>query len=163
MNSIVGLWDTFNRGEVYSALERLFSYLTKNKSQVKTIINGNELIIKDAEQLFNELKILEIKHGVRELIDVLIAGLELTSEQQGKNDSKVTILLRTPQGNPKDLEIFRNMVTSWVETSDLLFMERFFKSSQALFLHMPLERGLKRKFGFRFQYKILITQKNRDS
>ena len=161
MNSIVGLWDTFNRGEIYSALERLFSYLKKSKSQVKTIINGNELIIKSAEQLFNELKILEIKHGVMKLIDVLIAGLELTCEQQ--NSSRVTILLRTPQGNPKDLEIFRNMIMSWVETSDLLFMERFFKSSQALFLHTPLERGLKQKFGFRFQYKVLINKKNRDS
>lgn len=161
MNSIVGLWDTFNRGEIYSALERLFSYLTKSKSQVKSIINGNEVIIKSAEQLFNELKILEIKHGVMKLIDVLIAGLELTCEQQ--NSSWVTILLRTPQGNSKDLEIFKNMIMSWVETRDLLFMERFFKSSQALFLHTPLERGLKQKFGFRFQYKVLITQENRDS
>jgi len=159
MNSIVGLWDTFNRGEITSALERLFNYLTKSKSQVKTILKGDELIIKDAQQLFHELKSIEKKHGVRKLIDVLISGLELTCKQQEKNTSKVTILLRTPQGNPKDLEIFKNMITSWVETSDLSFMERFFKSSQALFLHTPLERGLKRKFGFQFQYKILITKK----
>jgi len=162
MNSIVGLWDTFNRGEIYSALERLFNYLIKSKSQVKTMLKGNELIINDADQLFNELKYLEIKHGVMKLIDILIAGLELTCEQQDKNSSQVTILLRTPQGSPKDLEIFKNMIMSWVETRDLLFMERFFKSSQALFLHSPLERGLKQKFGFQFQYKVLITKKNRD-
>ena len=158
MSSIIGLWNTYHRGEVYSALDRLLRYSVKSGFQIKSMFSGVESPIKSAEHLFNQLKDFEKKEGVRKLLDILTSGLELTYEQKGEVRSKTHILLRTPEGKPEDLKAFKSMIANWVENSDLSFMERFFESSQPLFLHTPLERGLKRKFGFRFQYKILVTQ-----
>ncbi len=148
MNSIIGLWNTYNRGEVYSALDRLFSYLVQRKLEVRSTFSGTEWAIKSAEDLYNQLRGFEKEQGVGRLLDVLITGLELTCAENGKIRSKINILLRVPERIPEDLKLFRSMIANWVENSDLTFMERFFKSAQAPFLHTALERGLKRRFGF---------------
>jgi len=158
MNPIIGLWNTYNRGEVYSTLDRLISYLVRRGVKIKSTFNEARSPIKSTEELFDQLKDFEKKQGTRKLLDVLIAGLELTCEDSKKIRTKINILLRAPERSTEDLKVFRSMVANWVENSDLTFMERFFKSSQALFLHTPLERGLKRKFGYVFQYKVLIVQ-----
>ena len=159
MNSIIGLWTTYNRGEIYSALDRLLSNLAGRGFKIGSSFAGEELVIKNAADLFEQLKALEKRAGISKLLDILINGLELTCVENNKGmRTKINILLRAPERNPGDLEVFRSMVSNWVENNELTFMDRFFKSLQALFLHTALERGLRRRFGFGFQYKILITQ-----
>ena len=78
----------------------------------------------------------------------------------------MTILLRTPSDSQDSQELFKDIVVSWIEENPLSFSERFFrlpKISEDIadrYLDNPLEKLLKRKFGFHFQYKLIIQSKD---
>ena len=158
MDRVIGLWETYPRGEVYRALGRLFGDLTKRGFALRATLPNRAVPIADVDDFVRQVKDVERTQGVGSVLELLITGLQVTCQRTGHAPLHVTVLLRAPEGEQGSWHDFRSMVVNWVESSGLAFMDRCFQSTQPLFLHTPLERSLKRTFGFRFQYKILIQQ-----
>ena len=157
MDPILGLWNTYHRGEISSALEKLFRDLRHRGYQLESQLAGQRSFITNAEDLVTRLKELEQRQGVRSLLELFSAGVEVACTHRNRTQMTIHVLLRVPDRQPGDPADFRSLVANWVENNERTFMDRCFQSAQPLFLHTPLERGLKRRFGFRFQYKILMT------
>jgi len=90
--------------------------------------------------------------------------IECTAEKNQRIDIKV--LLRTPSDSDENRALFEHMVIEWVEQNPLSFCERFFRLPKITedvidrYGDCTLEQALKRVFGFRFVYKIIIDCKD---
>ena len=86
-------------------------------------------------------------------MDLLGKGLELESDPGG---SQIRIFLRLPDGRQSRKDLFKDIVSDSTIRESVNFTERYFRDRGSHFFHSHLERTLKKNFGFRFEYKIVI-------
>lgn len=161
MGWIIGGWRILNEGEVHQALKKCINILRENEFKLQADVSTEEKNLEYGRELYEVLRAFEKDHGVNDLLEVLTAGLKIECV---KNSDRITIeiLLRTPSDSEDRRQLFKDMVEAWVEENPLTFSERFFrlpKISEDIadrYLDNPLEQGLKKVFGFHFQYTIMI-------
>ncbi|MFH1519497.1 MAG: hypothetical protein ABIE75_02880 [Candidatus Omnitrophota bacterium] len=158
---IIGGWRILNEGEVHQVVKKCINILVENKFQLTTDLVIEQKEIEYGRELYEILRDFEKHHGVNDLLEVLTAGLKIKCLNHS-NRINIEIILRTPSGSEERRQLFKDMVSAWVEENTLTFSERFFRLPKVSedfadrYLDNPLEQTLKRTFGFHFQYKVVI-------
>ncbi len=168
MGWAIGGWRILDEGEVHQVLKKCINILVENKFQLITNLPTERNKIEYGRELYEILRDFEKHHGVNDLLGILTNGLKLEGV---KDSSKVTVevLLRTPSDSEERQQLFKDMVSAWVEANPLTFSERFFRLPKIgediadRYLDNPLERSLKKIFGFHFQYKVMIKYEGTSS
>lgn len=161
MGWLIGGWRILNEGEVHQAVKKCINILVENKFSLTADLAVERKEIEYGRELYEILRDFEKRHGVNDLLEILTSGLKI----EGARDADkiiIEILLRAPSDSKERQQLFKDMVSAWVEENPLTFSERFFrlpKVSEDIadrYLDNPLEQTLKRTFGFHFQYKVVI-------
>lgn len=116
---------------------------------------------------FEALNEYEHRYGVDLLLQALACG-EVEILARNEKDIKIAlqVLLRCPEDSKEHFELFKDIISTWVEEDNLTFCERFFrlpKISEDLtdrYLDNPLEHLLRKSFGFHFTYRIVIRSES---
>lgn len=161
MGWIVGGWKILREGEVHQTLKKYINILLGHEFTLKVYFLTERKSIESGRELYEILRSFEKEHGVNDLLEVLTNGLKLECI---KDQEKIIIevLLRSPSDSEESRQLFKDTISSWVEENPLTFSERFFrlpKISEDIadrYLDNPLEKGLKKIFGFHFLYKVMI-------
>jgi len=169
MSWIIGGWRILNEGEVHQDLKKCINILLEHKFTLQANLMLEKKAVEYGRELYEVLRDFEKHHGVNDLLKVLTTGgLKL---ECNKNQDKIVIeiLLRAPSDSEEREQLFKDMVSAWVEENPLTFSERFFrlpKISEDIadrYLNNPLEQSLKKIFGFHFQYKVMIKYEGTSS
>jgi len=161
MGWLIGGWRILNEGEVHQAVKKCINILVENKFRLTAELVAERKEIEYGRELYEILRDFEKRHGVNDLLEILTNGLKIESVRDA-DKIIIEILLRAPSDSQERQQLFKDMVSAWVEENPLTFSERFFrlpKVSEDIadrYLDNPLEQTLKRTFGFHFQYKVVI-------
>lgn len=166
MSWIIGKWRILKEGEIHQVIKKCINVLLKDEWDVNVCLKTETRKLGYGRELYELLRDYEKSHGISNLLELLIDGLRLEFKKDDTKIIEMAILLRTPSDSQDSQELFKDIVVSWIEENPLSFSERFFrlpKISEDIadrYLDNPLEKLLKRKFGFHFQYKLIIQSKD---
>jgi len=162
MGWIIGSWKILGEGEVHQAIKKCANILVENNFKLTANLIAEKKEIESGRELYEVLKDFEKHHGVNDLLDVLTNGLNIGCINNSSEKITIEVLLRTPSDSQERKQLFKDMVSAWVEQNPLTFSERFFRLPKVTedmadrYLDNPLEQSLKKTFGFHFQYKVII-------
>ena len=161
MGWVIGGWRILGAGEVHQVVKKCINILVEEKFTLQAHLAAERKAIEYGRELYEILREFERQHGVNDLLEALTNGLRVECSRDAERIT-MEIVLRTPSDSDERRQLFKEIVTAWVEENPLTLSERFFrlpKVSEDLadrYLDNPLERTLKRTFGFDFQYKAVI-------
>ncbi len=159
----IGQWQEYEEGTIHQTLKKCINILIESGFNVHVDLPGEKKKIEYGKQLYETLLTYEKKHGLNDLLEILTKRLEI--ECAGKEGQKldIRVLLRTPSDTEENKDLFKHMVIEWVEQNPLSFCERFFRLPKITedvidrYGDCTLEQSLKRVFGFKFTYMIIIA------
>lgn len=160
----IGDWKILGEGKVHQVLKKCINILLKNQMQIVVKFLDEHIKIENGKEVYEILRDFEKLHGVNDLLEVLLNGLNL---ECGRNSEtiEIKVLMRTPSESEEHKKLFMDMIVAWVDQSYLTFSERFFRLPKITediadrYLDNPLEKTLNKTFGFNFNYKIIIECK----
>lgn len=163
----LGYWQEYRTGQVHVVLKRLIRVLAARGFRIEAdFVIERKPLDPDAKEggLFEALKDYERQYGVPVLIEMLGRGLiKLHASKDDDLQLELRVLLRCPKDTDASRERFKDLIATWVKENPLTFSERFFRLPKITedladrYLDNPLERVLKKTFGFHFQYKLLVS------
>lgn len=157
----IGYWCSYGEGEIHQVLKKCINTLLQNKFEVLADFATEKKELTHSKALFEALKDYEKKHGVNDLLSILTSRIVLGCTKKNAQ-IRIDIFLRVPTKDKEAEDIFKDMIIEWVENNSLTFAERFFRLPKITedisdrYLDNPLEKALKKSFGYDFQYKVLI-------
>jgi len=152
MNELIGLWKTYRSGEICEILAEVIRDVTKEGKSLTTHLYDHEPI-QSLEQLSKMLSRYERQYGVQRLVGLLGRGLELNGAPEGPH---IRIFLRLPERTEEKKSFFKDLISDSTIREATHFTEEYFTKQRSDFFHSRLERSLKKNFGFRFEYKVVI-------
>ena len=167
MSWTIGTWSIMGEGQVHQSLKKCLNIvLADNTDATIDATPPLRTQIKAGREVYEAIRKYERKYGARDLIGVLSEGLEIKCSKQNGEAITLTVMLRLPSASAEQADLYRDMISEWVEADPMLFTDRFFRLPKITedvadrYLDNPLEKSLKQAFGFDFQYKILIHGEN---
>ena len=166
MDWTIGAWRILGEGQVHQSLKKCLNIILAGGADATIDIPMLKTPIKGGREVYEALREYEKTYGTRELLSTLSEGLKITCTKQSSEVITFTVLLRIPSGSAEQADLYRDMITAWVEADPMPFTDRFFRLPKLTediadrYLDNPLEKSLKQSFGFDFQYKVLIHGKN---
>ena len=152
MKGFIGLWKTYRPGEIYTVLGKLVSEIVREGKTLKLRLLHEERL-HSMDELYRVLKRYETQNGIFKLMDLLGHGLELEGEPAGP---RIRVFLRFPEGRQREKSLFKDLVAVSMTREAFSFTDRYFREQRNVFLHTRLETLLKKRFGFRFEYKVIV-------
>lgn len=163
MGWVIGGWRIFEEGTVHQALKKCVNVLLESGMRIEADLLTEKKPIEYGRGVFEALNEYEKKHGVDDLLEILIKGLKVKCFRDEELQIQIGVILRLPSDSQEHMELFKDMVTAWVEENPMTYCERYFRLPKITediadrYLDNPLEQTLKKTFGFHFNYKITIT------
>ncbi|MDP8214353.1 MAG: hypothetical protein RAO92_06580 [Candidatus Euphemobacter frigidus] len=159
----IGEWIIYTEGEVHQVLKRCLNYLWENGYSTSIKLPGGDTELKsNPAGLFDFLQAYEKEKGIAQLLSLLFKGLKINIECHKARAFEIRLIMSTPEDSEDRKTLFKDVICSWVEKDELSFSQRFFRfpkmSEDFLykFLENPLEKVLKKTFGFHFKYKVIL-------
>lgn len=162
----IGDWQDFKEGQIHQVTKRCVRLLHDNgfSTEVDFATEKKKIHFGKPEGGFFEiLKEYEQDKGIAVLLEVLIRGVVILKAKKKNCEIDLRLLLRGPEESQEKVELFKEMITSWVKEDSLSFTERFFRLPKICediadrYLDNPLEQVLRKTFGFHFKYKLIIS------
>ena len=162
----IGRWREYAEGEIHRTLRRCLELLHRNGCVVEVDFGAERKRVDTQAKnggVFELLQEYEKQHGVTVLLELLTRDvMNIQAKGTGGPTINMELILRCPEDSEQQVELFKDIVATWVQEDHLTFCERFFrlpKLSEDLtdrYLDNPLEQVLRKTFGFHFKYKLLI-------
>lgn len=168
----MGDWQVYKEGQIHQVIKRCVRLLHVNGFSVEADFATERKKInlqKPEGGFFEILKEYEQNKGVSVLLEVLVRGVVMLKAKKKNCEINLRLLLRAPEDSQEKVELFKEIINSWVKEDKLSFTERFFrlpKISEDIadrYLNNPLEQVLRKTFGFHFEYKLIIESPNDSS
>lgn len=161
MSWTIGEWKILDEGKVHQALKKCINILVKHQMKLSVKLLNEEIKLENGKGIYEILRDFEKRHGVNDLLETLISGLNLECRKNGESVN-IKVLMRAPSDSEEHIELFKDMIAAWVDQNPLTFSERFFRLPKVTediadrYLDNPLEKTLLKTFGYHFDYKIIV-------
>jgi len=165
----IGDWQDFKGGQIHHVTKKCLQVLHDNgfNMEVDFVAQKKKVFYEKPESGFFEiLKEYEQEQGVAILLDGLIHGAVVLQAHKNGCVIDVRLFLRGPQDSQEKVELFKELIASWVKADTLSFTERFFRLPKIdediadRYLDNPLKQVLRKTFGFHFSYKLIASSSN---
>jgi len=158
----LGEWKVYYEGEVHQVTKKILMTLwDKGFKTVADFRTERKEILPKDKGLFEVLLNYEKEKGISELLGLLTKGLKIKATKDGQW-LDLALYMSSPEESEEKRRLFKGAIIEWVENDELTFSQRFFRFPKISedfadrFLDNPLEKMLKKTFGFNFRYKVLI-------
>lgn len=162
----IGQWQEYEEGEIHQTLKKCINIFIEDGFSVYVDLAGEKKKIEYGKHLYETLLTYEKTHGLNDLLEILTKRLEILCSKEAGQNLDIRVLLRTPSDTEENKDLFKSMVVEWVEQNPLSFCERFFRLPKITedmldrYGDCTLEQALKRVFGFKFMYMVIIDSKS---
>ena len=157
METLIGLWRTYRPGEIYAILGGLIGDVVKQGKRLTIPVLGKKEI-HSVDELHEMLKRYEMQKGICDFVNLLCQGIDVHGRPGGP---RIRVLLRFPEGSERDKLMFKDLIVNAVMREDFSFTDRHFREQGHDWFHSRLERILKKRFGFCFEYKVIVEPSGR--
>ncbi|MBU1858253.1 MAG: hypothetical protein KKC28_14845 [Verrucomicrobia bacterium] len=162
----IGHWHKLKEGQVNKAINICIGILWDNKFDIEIQIDEEAKRLRSSEPdhgFFETLVAYERSKGISVLLEHLMKGDIVVRAKKDECEIRLQLLLRAPENSDDNRKEFKEMIVDWVKEDGLLFCERFIRLPKInediinRYLDNPLEQVLRKRFGFHFEYKLIIS------
>ncbi|MDO9540740.1 MAG: hypothetical protein Q7J98_00250 [Kiritimatiellia bacterium] len=162
----IGHWHKLKEGQVNRAIDICIEILWDNKFDIEIQIDEEAKRLRSSEPghgFFETLVAYERSQGISVLLEHLMQGDIVVRARKDECEIRLQLLLRAPENSEDNRKEFKEMIVDWVKEDSLLFCERFIRLPKInedimdRYLDNPLEQVLRKRFGFHFEYKLIIS------
>lgn len=155
---MIGIWNSYARGEVYSTLTSLLNRFLKHGISMHIALGNTDFVVDSHDDLMNAFVRCEKEAGLKSLLDELERGVKLSGQDPvTSHKNTVILLMHFPEDRGESKRrVFKDMIIEEIKAEGVLFSEKYFKHPKTKLVSSPIERALKKMFGFQFEYKILV-------